>query len=274
MEDMENRLTGNRRNDLGAKATEDIALIDCIDRFFRMKRGYVVQMPAPGTPVGVCMSGGLDSVSTIAALLENFQLRVYPFFIDRGQSNLAFEREAMLFYNGYFKRRYPELYTDCFTIKTDIPSLSYKHMLTEELKRGHIDYPARNSMLFLAGAEYLYSLKSTGVVIKTLFGATVASDDLYHCSLTWTRVTNLAICQFLNDYDWQMMSLAIERELGNYYDKDVLIRYCAQIGVPLDHTRTCVGSDPVQCGRCVCCRDRRRCFREAGVEDKTSYLNS
>jgi len=128
-------------------------------------------------------------------------------------------------------------------------------------------------MIFLTGAEYAYSLKSQGVELSTIFGAAVVSDTLFHSSLTWTRITNLAVCQFLNNYNWQILSLAIEKELGNSYDKDVLISYCDKIGLPLEHTRTCTNSNEVQCGNCVCCYDRRRCFKEARVEDKTVYLS-
>lgn len=254
------------------KINEDIDLINLIGEFFFKKRGYVIKMPTPGTPVCVCMSGGLDSTSTISILLDKFKLKVYPFFVNRGQSNYTYEKNAVKYFDEYFAKQYPDLYNECFEIELDTPSLSYKKMLTEELKSGHVGYPARNTMIFLAGAEYAYSLKSEGISITTIFGATVISDTLFHSSLTWTRVTNLAICQFLNNYDWQLLSLAIEKELGNSYDKDVLIRYCNKIEIPLEFTRTCTEGSEIQCGKCICCYDRRRCFREAGVEDKTEYL--
>jgi hypothetical protein len=129
-------------------------------------------------------------------------------------------------------------------------------------------------MIFIAGSEYAYGLQKEGINIKTIFGATVGSDGLYHSSLTWTRVTNLAICQYFNDYNWQLISLAIEKELGNQYDKDIMIKYCDNHNIPLQFTRTCVESSEIQCGKCICCYDRRRCFKLAGVEDKTEYLNA
>lgn len=257
--------------DIESKINEDIELIDLIDGFFIKKRGYVIKIPPAGTPVCACMSGGLDSTANISILLDKFKLKVYPFFVNRGQSNYAYEKKSVEYYNKFFSKRYPDLYNECFEIKLDTPSPSYKHMLTEELKNNHIGYPARNTMIFLAGAEYAYSLKSIGVKISTIFGATVVSDTLFHSSLTWTRVTNLSICQFLNDYSWQLISIPIERESGNSYDKDVLIKFCNKRNIPLRFTRTCTEKDELQCGKCICCFDRRRCFGEARVKDDTQY---
>jgi len=265
-------LTNNYNVPIENKVNEDLELINLIETFFIKKRGYVVKMPPPGTPVCVCMSGGMDSVSTIAVLMDYYKLKIYPFFINRGQSNLKWEKESIYFYDKLFAKRYPKLFNKTFEIEVDIPSKSYKKNIVAELKDNHIGYPARNSIIFLSGAEYAYSLKKEGIEIQTIFGATVVSDSLFHSSLTWTRVTNLSICQFLNDYRWQMMSLAIEKELGNSYDKDVLINYCKKINIPLEYTRTCVGNTEKQCGKCICCYDRRRCFKEANVEDKTDYL--
>jgi len=246
-------------------------LIDLIDSYFVKKRGFVVKMPKKGAAVGVCMSGGMDSTAIILILLEKFHYEVFPFFINRGQSNLKTEKKSVEYYGKLFKKKYSNLFHKSFEIKINIPSKSYKDMLTKKLKSNHVGYPARNSMIFLCGAEYLYSLKSKGIKINTIFGAAVASDGLFHSSLTWTRLTNLSICQFMNDYGWQLISIPIERELGNSYDKDVLIKFCDKKGLPLQYTRTCTEKDKIQCGKCICCFDRRRCFKEAGIKDKTKY---
>jgi 7-cyano-7-deazaguanine synthase len=44
------------------------------------------------------------------------------------------------------------------------------------------------------------------------------------------------------------------------------------LGVPLELTLSCMQpSQGVHCGRCSKCRERKDAFREAGVEDRTSY---
>lgn len=262
----------NNNVDITSKPNEDIDLIDLINSFLKKKRGYIVKIPKPGSAVLCCMSGGLDSTATIAILLDKFKLQIYPFFINRNQSNYNYEKKSVNYYGKIFKKKYPKQYHNCKEIKINTPSLSYKDSLNPTLRENHIGYPARNSVIFLTGAEYAYSLLSQNIKINTIFGAAVVSDGLFHSSLTWTRVTNLAICQMFNNYNWQLISLAIEQEFGNSYDKDVMIKYCNSIGIDLSLTRTCVDSTSIQCGKCICCYDRRRCFKQANVKDNTKYL--
>lgn len=266
------KIINNSTIDFRKKPNEDIDLIDAIENLFIKKRRYVVKIPDAGTPVLVCMSGGMDSTAIIAILLNEFKFKVYPFFINRNQSNYYYEKKSVLYYNNLFKKRFPRFYSEVFEIKIETPSGSYKSMLTDDLKNNHMGYPARNSVIFMTGAEYAYSLRSIGIKINTIFGAAVVSDSLFHSSLTWVRVTNLSICQFFNDYNWQLISLPIEKELKNSYDKDVLIKYCKLNNIPLEYTRTCTEASKIQCGKCICCYDRRRCYRKAKIRDRTKYL--
>ena len=99
----------------------------------------------------------------------------------------------------------------------------------------------------------------------------MSSDFSYHCSQTWVRLMNILFCQILNDWSWQFISLPIETEFGNHYDKDVFIKWAYQNGVPLHKARTCVKSFDIECGDCPTCWDRRRGYKEAGVKDPTKY---
>lgn len=254
------------------KDSENLPLLDLLDNYFRGQRGYVVRMPDQGTPVVACMSGGGDSITNIAILLKEYGLTVYPFFVNRGQSNYRFEKAAVNYFDTYFKKQFPDQYFPCKELTVDTPAREYKSLLTETLTSNHISYPSRNSVIFLTGAEYGYALKQRGVNITTMFAAHLSSDRSMHCSLTWTRITNLTLCHIMNNKDWQFISLPIEREFGNYYDKDVFVRYCLRHEIPLEKTRTCVKDTEVQCGICPCCWDRRRCYAEVGVDDPTEYL--
>jgi 7-cyano-7-deazaguanine synthase len=54
--------------------------------------------------------------------------------------------------------------------------------------------------------------------------------------------------------------------------KAEVIRKGIALGVPLDLTLSCMQpKDGRHCGRCSKCRERRDAFREAGVEDPTTY---
>lgn len=263
----------------GGKVNEDKSLLSVVDDIFREKRGFIVKMPKAKESVATCFSGGQDSIANIAILLEEFKLNVYPFFINHGQSNYKFERESCEWFNDFFKEKYPGLYHDYLEIGCNAPGLEYKDLLREAKRmvdslplRHNISYPARNPIIFLTGMEYGYALQARDVSINTIFAAHVSSDSSYHCSLTWGRIMNLLMCQITNDWNWQFISLPIEREFGNYYDKDVWIKWCIEQGVPIERARTCVKKSDLQCGDCPTCWDRRRAYKELGLRDPVPYL--
>ncbi len=137
--------------------------------------------------------------------------------------------------------------------------------------RHNISYPARNPIIFLTGMEYAYSLQAKNVKINNVFSSHVASDSSYHCSQTWTRLTNLTMCQILNDWSWQFINIPTELELGNYFDKDIYIKWAIDNNIPIHKARTCVKKSKIHCGDCPTCWDRRRAYKELGIKDPTEY---
>lgn len=60
------------------------------------------------------------------------------------------------------------------------------------------------------------------------------------------------------------------------WEKSAVIARGLELGVPLEHTLSCmspanVGSGYVHCGECSKCRERRNAFLAAGVPDRTAY---
>jgi len=263
------------------RRVEDLTVINAIEKVFKEKRGYIIKKPKPNEPVLACMSGGLDSICNITVLLEELKVQVYPFFLDREQTNYKYEKASVMFFNKYFKKRYPDLYHDVLEIKLVSPAWAYKDMLrdTHKMKdnliyRHDVAYPARNSIIFLTGMDYGYALQSRGIFPKTVFGATLSSDFLYHSSLTSIRITNLLMCNVTGDWDWQYISIPIEKEFANGYDKDVYVKFNTEKNIPLEKTRSCPKKSKIQCGTCLPCWDRRMAFKKIGIKDKTPYLKS
>lgn len=260
------------------RRVEDAFLLEQTDNIFRSKRGYVVKMPEPGAPVAICVSGGIDSISQLFILMEEFKLNVYPCFLNREQTNSAEETKSVDFFNDYFSKKYPALFHGIKKIDLITPSNDYKELLRaakgmqdDPLMRRDVSYPARNPIIYLTAMEYAYSLQSRGLEIKSIFGAFPNSDYLYHSSLTALRLLNLLICHITHDWKWQVISIPIEKEFGNCYDKDVYLRYCHEKGLPLEKTRSCPKDGAIHCGECLPCWDRRNAFKQAGIEDKTEY---
>lgn len=65
--------------------------------------------------------------------------------------------------------------------------------------------------------------------------------------------------------------LAIATPFADMHKSDV-IQLGAKLGVPLDLTLSCMKPrQSLHCGQCSKCRERRDAFREAGIEDPTTY---
>jgi 7-cyano-7-deazaguanine synthase in queuosine biosynthesis len=260
------------------RRVEDYFLVKNLSDLLKKKRGYIVKMPNPGTPVTICVSGGIDSIPNLFILMEKFKLNVYPCFLDRKQTNYKYEVASIKFFDSYFKKKFPKIYHGIKKIKLETPSKDYKDLLraTKNLQdnilmRRDVSYPARNPIIFLTGMEYAYSLQSQGISIKTVFGAFPNSDFLYHSSLTALRALNVLACHITHDWNWQFISIPIEEEFGNCYDKEVYIKYCLERGVPLERTRSCPKGGKLHCGTCIACWDRRNAFKQTGFKDKTPY---
>src|SRR3990167_10498320 len=201
------------------KDNEDATLLKIYDSILMDKRGYVVKVPKKKESAVVCFSGGQDSVANAGILLKEFGLNVYPFFINRGQSNYKYEKEAVDYFNAFYKKKFPGLYHDYLEITVNTPGVEYKDLLRKTKKmmddiplRHNISYPARGPIVFLTGTEYGYSLQAQGVDVKTIFASNMSSDFSYHCSQTWVRLMNILFFQILNDCSWQFISLPIETE--------------------------------------------------------------
>lgn len=262
------------------KENEDLFLLKNFDNLFKTKRGYIIKMPKPGDCVVACLSGGQDSVANIGILLKEFKLNVYPFFINRVQSNYKHEKKSVNYFNKFYKKNFPKLYHNCKEITVNTPGAEYKNLLrkTKEAVAGiplkrNICYPARGPVVFLTGMEYGYSLQAKGISINTVFASNMSSDPAFHCSQTWIRLMNILFCQILNDWSWQFISIPIETEFGNYYDKDVFLKWSYENNIPIHKARTCVKSFNHECGTCSSCRARKTGYSEAGINDPTRYIS-
>ena len=76
------------------------------------------------------------------------------------------------------------------------------------------------------------------------------------------------------------LSLGLDRPIEiatplNGFHKDRVVQLGRDLGVPLDLSMSCMNpKGDRHCGACSKCRERRDAFREAGVEDPTTYATS
>jgi 7-cyano-7-deazaguanine synthase len=56
-----------------------------------------------------------------------------------------------------------------------------------------------------------------------------------------------------------------------HWPKARVVQLGATLGVPFERTWSCYGRGPRHCGTCLACTNRRNAFREAGIDDPTTY---
>jgi len=268
----------NTESNITLRKTEDLRILGEVEKLLLSRRGYIVKMPSPGTPVIASLSGGMDSVINTAILLEEFELKMFPIFINRGQSNYKYEKRAVVFFEKFFKKRYGNLYNEYLEVSINSPAAEYKAMLRQVKQlqdnprlRNTVAYPARNPIIALSAAEYAYSLQARGIFPKTIFLSFNADDPPLHSTLTALRELNLLLCHIMGDYNWQLISIPLEREFGNYYGKARYIQWASEHNIPLQYTRSCYSNLSLHCGECIACRHRRAAFNKAKVADPTNY---
>lgn len=252
---------------------EKISMLNEYENILMKKRGWISKIPDNKKCVFV-FSGGLDSVSSIARVITEFDLSVFPLFINRGQTNLEFERHSIEYFNDLFIKKYPNNYNNVKIIENDIPSKSLKNDLQTYMKSK--GYPLRDTFIELLAVQYAISLKND---TKTIFSANVIDDPFPHCALKAMRSTTVNVCENLDDWDWQITSPNIDQNISsNIYSKVDEIKFSTNNNIPIENSTSCykpniINNKIYHCGECLACKRRKQAFIDAEVEDKTLYLN-
>ncbi len=229
-------------------------------------RGWVSRWPKKAVFI---FSGGMDSTLTIARLLSEKKIEIFPVFINRGQTNLKYERKSVKYFDNLFKIKYPNSYHEYVELKIDVPPTELKNAILPYTKQhGH---PLRNTILQMLGVQYAISLLSNGHKIKTVLCAQVPDDPFPHSTLTSLRINSVNVCENLGEWDWQITSPNMDPLLGKNYGKIEMIKWSAQNDIPLEKTRSCYTSNEKHCGICLTCLRRKEAFITASVKDETRY---
>jgi len=248
--------------------------LDNIDIRLQHLRGYISKFP-DDKKVIVVFSGGLDSVTTVARCMVDYNLEVFPVSFSRGQSNLNGERQSTNFFDTYFAERFPYKFHKTKYIDIDIPPDSIK----KEMKKysDQYGYPLRDNILALMALQYAVSLWAQFGRITTVLTGIVPEDTYSHSTLASMRSTTLMACLSSPFMDWNISSVNIDPHLygdEGPYGKADEIRWCEQNDIPIYRSRTCNMPDVKHCGACNSCKKRHLAFERAGVEDKTEYENN
>jgi 7-cyano-7-deazaguanine synthase len=210
---------------------------------------------------GLLLSGGIDSVVLLDRLLSANR-PVVPFYIS---TDCIWEREERKAVAEILRRfTCPSLHE---LVEFEMPLADiYRHHwslsgtnVPDDLSPDDAVYlPGRNPLLLIKPALWC---RMNG--IGPLAIATLSGNPFRDATPRFFSCFEAMINEALNGH------VEIVRPLEHLSKSDVL-----QLGrhLPLELTFSCLAPvDGIHCGRCNKCAERRRGFRELGLEDRTKY---
>ena len=122
--------------------------------------------------------------------------------------------------------------------------------------------PLRNAIMLSIAAGAVAS-RGGGTVVAGMHGA---DHVLYpDCRPTFVQSMQETIARSLDGVQVTLKVPFLHR------DKAEIVRLGSDLGAPLDLTWSCYEGGEIHCGACGTCRERRRAFQDAGVEDPPTY---
>lgn len=211
--------------------------------------------------VAVLFSGGLDSSILLAHLLAEGR-RVQPLYVSCG---LAWQRE---------EQRWARRYLDALA-HAQLESLVVLSMPLADLYGNHWSITGRDvptaddpdERVYLAGHNPLLLIKAD--IWCRLHGLSQLALGALATN-PFADATDAFFVPFVEAMDQAVAgSVELIRPLATMGKREVM-RWGAQ--APLELTFSCLAPQgELHCGACNKCAERRRAFREAGVEDPTRY---
>ena len=235
------------------------------------KRGWISKIPESKKAV-MLVSGGYDSMITSARLIKDFQMKLFPIYIDRGARNREGELASVYFFEKFFHENFGEdSFHPVFVPSISIPPKEIEHQLQEYAKKHR--YPMRDFIMQMFAVQYAASL---GDDVRTICNGVIKTDSI--ASIDINRINTLAICSMTKEVDWNILSINIDKEAsgGKLFGKEDEIIWAHKNGIPDQMTMTCwvpvkCSGELLHCGECYACKERQKGFLDAGIEDKTNY---
>jgi 7-cyano-7-deazaguanine synthase len=235
------------------------------------------------SPVAVLFSGGLDSAVLLAR--ETRSAFAHPLYVSAGLAWEAQERPlaASLIASPPFGGRTAPLAILDFTVRDLYPASHWAvtgNPPAYDTPDEDVYLTGRNLVLITKGAIYCAQHGIERLVLGPLAGNPFP-DARPEFLAAMARAASLGLDHPLD----------VDAPFSTLHKADV-IRLGVELGVPLERTLSCMNPAPhrgarhpspfaegsttgdravLHCGACSKCRERQEAFREAGVDDPTSY---
>lgn len=252
---------------------DDLPTLKQLEKIILSKRDGLFRKPTKDEGIVFIVSGGLDSTTALARVLEEFDSEIYPLYIKRGARSEKKELESLKFYLKLFAKKYSNLHP-LEILTTEVPPKKYKSNIPE-LQLRTTGHSMRNSMLQSLAVQYaVFVSYRDNISIKTVFTSLVPDDNFPHCRLISLRTETILACIDADDWSWQVTSPLLEEDLWGWIDKTMSIKYAAEQGIDLGHTYSCTDNPDIACGTCAACIERLKAFEDSGYSDPIPYINN
>jgi 7-cyano-7-deazaguanine synthase len=213
-------------------------------------------------PIGVLASGGLDSSILVARLVAE-GARVQPLYV---KSDLCWQREEYRALRRFLERiRSPRL-SSLVTLKMPMADLYQDHWSVTRRDTPRADsadeavyLPGRNALLAIKAALWCQLNGIRYLALATL-GTSPFADTTESFFASFQSVVNLP----------GTPPLKLVAPLGRMVKEEVM-RWGRDY--PLHLTFSCIAPESGRhCGRCNKCAERQWAFRQAGLADRSKYV--
>jgi 7-cyano-7-deazaguanine synthase len=214
----------------------------------------------PPKKIGVLFSGGLDS----AALVHHYLVRgyeIHPVFVE---ADLPWEKVERYWTHRFFNAWKSPHIKPVLSVKLylgDAYRKNWSHTGKIPGARSNdqaVFLPARNLMLLSRAMLFLAPLNVTELALGTLDGNPFSDARPSYFKLL-NKVFSLSMGKPFH----------IHSPFRQQKKKDII---AAHRHLPLHLTFSCINpKGKIHCGQCNKCAERKKAFKEAGVEDRTVY---
>lgn len=212
--------------------------------------------------IGVLFSGGLDS----AALVEHYRARsweVHPVIIEAG---LPWEKAEHYWTKRFLNALKSPRIKPLLTVKLLLGDAYRKNWSKTgkvpgaKSRDAAVYLPARNLLLLSRAMLFLAPINIREIALGTLEGNPFPDGRRSYFNLL-SRVFSLSFGQ----------PIQVHIPFRKQKKKDVIAH---NKHLPLHLTFSCINpKGKTHCGNCNKCAERKKAFREAGVDDKTRYCS-
>jgi len=224
---------------------------------------YLMSIEMPSKAV-VTWSGGLDTTTLCALVMEEFDTEIYPIFVNRNQKNYEREGSAIRKFSSIFNERYKKKFNDVFEVKIPIPAQEFKEL--EEWYPGKKSHILRNLDIAIQAMRYAYFLDLNTVLVGSIL-SDVAPTFEDNSPEFWDLATRIArLGTAIKDFKIRPLF----QELG--WDKKDMVAWGYEHDIPLHLSWSCWYANELHCGKCSPCERRKEAYKIAGIEDRTGYL--